>query len=90
MSVSVICGGRRLFELSERGSQAVLGRGELLSYATTTYQIVDVEHVALPDGGVDRARIETMVYVKELGEAELRARREGQVQGKACEGPIRY
>lgn len=90
MSISVICGGRRLFELSARGSQAALGRGELLSYATATYQIVDVEHVALPDGGVDRARIETMIYVRELGEAELRARREGQVQGKGSAGPVRY
>lgn len=90
MKYQFICEQRCLFELSTRVPCPPLARGELLSHQDRCYQISDIEHIAVPDGGVDRVRLQTQVYLRELAPQELAARREHQ-RGRAQDAaPLRY
>lgn len=90
MKYQFICEQRCLFELSSRVPCPPLARGELVRHQERSFVIADIEHVAVPDGGVDRMRLQTQVYLRELGPQEVAARREhqrGQVQDTS---PLRY
>lgn len=90
MKYQFICEQRCLFELSSRVACPPLARGELVSHQERSFLIADIEHVAVPDGGVDRMRLQTNVYLRELGSRELAARREHQ-RGRAPDAsPLRY
>lgn len=90
MKYQFVCEQRCLFELSHRVPGPPLARGELVTHQARHYQIVDIEHIAVPDGGVDRVRLETQVYLRELGSQELAARREHQRSRAQGEAPLRY
>lgn len=83
MKVQFVFEQQRLFSLSSRQDTPRLNRGELVRFEEQIYQIADIEHVALPDGGVDRVRLETLVYLRRLEQVELASRREHQRSGPA-------
>lgn len=90
MKYQFVCEQRCLFELSSRVSAPPLSRGELVTHQDKHYQIVDIEHVTVPDGGVDRVRLETQVYLRALGSEELEKRRESQRGRAQVQTPLRY
>lgn len=90
MKYQFICEHRCLFELSSRVACPPLARGELVSFQDRSYQIADIEHIAVPDGGVDRMRLHTQVYLRELGAQEVTARREHQRGRNGEAAPQRY
>lgn len=90
MKVQFICEQRCLFELSTRVPCPPLARGELVRHQERSYQIADIEHFTVLDGGVDRVRLETQVYLRELAPQELASRREHQRGRQQDAAPLRY
>lgn len=75
MRCRFLCAQRELFELSQRVAAPLLQLGAMLRHSERHYTILDLEYVAVPDGGQDRCRLETLVYLRELSGAEVEDRR---------------
>lgn len=90
MKYVFVCRQEKLFELSARVEAPPIARGELVNHEGRVYQIADIEHLAVPDGGVDRMRLETQVYLRELAKAELASRRAHQMAAPSEPEPLRY
>lgn len=88
MSCRFLCEQRELFELSQRVAAPLLQLGAMMRYEEQHYMILDIEYLAVPDGGQNRCRMETLVYLRELSETEVQDRRSRQRAPRAA--PKRY